>query len=93
MYRNIETLGCNHKFHAGCISYWLIRSLNCPVCRAPVAIPREDWRDPIIDEIYRATEEVDPVGTIRFEVTIRFDDPSPVPPQPLHPERTPTRNT
>ncbi|XP_055589436.1 E3 ubiquitin-protein ligase Kcmf1-like [Uranotaenia lowii] len=30
---------CGHHFHIRCIVRWLRRSMNCPVCRAPVELP------------------------------------------------------
>lgn len=40
-FENVSTgerkLGCNHVFHAACISKWLEKAHTCPVCRAAVA--------------------------------------------------------
>lgn len=30
--------GCNHVFHAFCIDLWLVKRLNCTICRAPLQI-------------------------------------------------------
>lgn len=27
---------CKHAYHIRCINEWLVRRLNCPMCRAPV---------------------------------------------------------
>lgn len=30
---------CTHTFHASCIDMWLYSHSDCPLCRAPVAVP------------------------------------------------------
>ena len=32
-YENLIILKCDHYFHEGCIKKWLVRNLNCPICR------------------------------------------------------------
>lgn len=35
--QEVRVLGCNHSFHRECIDAWLMNSLKCPICRAPVS--------------------------------------------------------
>ncbi|KAH9454324.1 hypothetical protein KEM48_003560 [Puccinia striiformis f. sp. tritici PST-130] len=43
---NIIVLRCHasHNFHRGCIETWFILHLDCPLCRATVAIPQATAR-------------------------------------------------
>ena len=34
----IGILGCRHEYHAQCITSWLIRKNNCPVCRSSASL-------------------------------------------------------
>jgi len=65
-----ETLPCSHSFHAGCIGFWLNRAETCPMCRQPVR--ETDWREPVFDEIRRATEGITG-NRIEFQIVIQFD--------------------
>lgn len=42
------TLGCQHKYHLGCIGRWLLKSETCPMCRKETSekekILKEDER-------------------------------------------------
>ena len=70
-----QTLPCDHSFHAGCIGFWFTRSerMTCPMCRASAEEPT-DWREPVFDEIRRATNNMGNAGRIEFNITIEFAD-------------------
>lgn len=31
-----KLVDCNHVFHSKCVDSWLVKVLNCPICRGPV---------------------------------------------------------
>lgn len=35
-------IGCNHRYHKGCIQPWANRQLTCPICRRPFIRPGPD---------------------------------------------------
>ena len=43
----LQVLSCNHKFCTQCLSKWLVRHKNCPICRCIVDI---HFHDPTNDE-------------------------------------------
>lgn len=40
----IQIKSCKHFFHTQCISSWLQKQLNCPVCRKDILPEQADWR-------------------------------------------------
>jgi hypothetical protein len=48
--------------------------MTCPMCRASAEEPT-DWREPIFDEIRRATDALPERGRIELNITIDFDEP------------------
>ena len=47
--------------------------MTCPMCRASAEEPT-DWREPVFDEIRRATNNMGNAGRIEFNITIEFAD-------------------
>ncbi|XP_023516728.1 E3 ubiquitin-protein ligase EL5-like [Cucurbita pepo subsp. pepo] len=41
---------CMHMFHARCIDMWLFSHCDCPLCRAPVAVPGLSKRQTVAEQ-------------------------------------------
>ena len=61
----INTLPCGHKYHFKCLSEWMLKHKNCPMCREHIEIdlPSEN-EDDFPNEVIRIQRELHPAFAI-----------------------------